>query len=151
MQALGHYLSHEDILLGVQASSQRELFEQVGAHLTRVHGLAGASIAAALQRRELAESTALGHGIAIPHARIKGDGPVRLVYVRLASPMPFKAPDGKAVSELMVLIVPEPEQQDHLQLLAQLASLLSDEHFRTTLRACTQLQELAELMTHGPG
>ena len=148
MQTLGNYLCHEDILLGVQASSQRELFEQVGAHLERVHGLAGAPIAAALLRRELAESTALGHGIATPHARIKDGGLVRILYVRLATAMQFKAQDGEPVLEVIVLIVPEPALHDHLQFLSEMVTLLSDERFRQTLRACTQPQALKELMTH---
>ena len=124
MQTLGNYLCHEDILLGVQASSQRELFEQVGAHLERVHGLA------------------------IPHARIKDGGTVRIIYVRLATAMQFKAQDGEPVSEVIVLIVPEPARHDHLQFLSELVTLLSDERFRQTLRACTQPQALKELMTH---
>jgi PTS system nitrogen regulatory IIA component len=89
-----------------------------------------------LLARESVGSTALGDGIAIPHPRypVVLDLPrpaVRLCF--LAEPIDFRAPDGKPVDTLFVIVCPT--VHDHLQLLARLASVLSDENFRRLLRA----------------
>src|SRR5271170_4433873 len=90
----------------------------------------------ALHRREQAASTAVGDGLAIPHARIPGiDAPVTL-YLRTRMPMRFGAPDGKPVAEFFVIVVPvggAPETQ--LGLLRGVAERFSQPAFRALLDA----------------
>ena len=54
-------------------------------------------------------------------------------FIRLAEPVPFDAPDGKPVSMLFVLLVPEQANEHHLQLLSELAQMFSDRAFREQL------------------
>lgn len=70
MNAIARQLSPEDILLDVSVSDKAELFQVVGRHMERAHGLKQDQVAASLSRREMAGSTALGQGFAIPHARV---------------------------------------------------------------------------------
>lgn len=150
MSELSEYLSPEDILFNVQASSKRDLFLQVGKHMERVHGVSGQSVAAALQRRELAGSTSLGHGVAIPHARVKEAEQVRIVYVRLLPALVFDSPGGDSVSDVVVIIVPGPAVQVHLDILSQVASLFSDHVFRKALYECHHPFQLKELVAYWP-
>lgn len=94
-----------------------------------------------LLAREASSSTAIGEGIAIPHVRqpiVAAGAPAAVSVSYLASPVPFGAPDGKAV-DTVVLIV-SPTVRTHLQLLAQVARALQDSAFRAALarRASTQ-------------
>jgi PTS system nitrogen regulatory IIA component len=75
----------------------------------------------------------LGQGIAIPHGRIRGLKEALGAFVRLKSPIPFDAPDGKPVAQVFVLLVPEQATERHLQLLSELAQMFSDSRFRENL------------------
>ena len=83
--------------------------------------------------REKLGSTGLGHGVAIPHGRIKGLKEALLACIRLAQPVPFDAPDGQPVTLVFVLLVPEQATERHLQILSELAQLLSDRPLREAL------------------
>lgn len=136
MSTLFRFLEEQDILLDVHAQDKQHLFETIGAHLHRVHGVAAESVARALERRESVGTTALGHGVAIPHARIPELDEIRIIYVRLTPGLAYDTPDGEPVSDVMALMVPAPSTQAHLDLLAQVASLFNEKDFRTALRRC---------------
>ena len=69
-----------------------------------------------LTAREQLGSTGLGHGVAIPHARMYQCDTATGVFVRTKAPVPFDAPDGKPVSIFLALVVPKQATQRHLQL-----------------------------------
>ena len=94
------------------------------------------SVAESLTRRELAGSTGLGEGVAIPHARVKDLERIQAVYARLKSPIPFDAPDGKPVSDVLVLLVPKQATEEHLMILAEATKMFSDRRFREHLHLC---------------
>lgn len=150
MSALSSHLEAGDILLEVQATDKRQLFEVIGRHMEAAHGVPADSVASSLQRRELAGSTALGQGVAIPHARVKELDRIRLVYVRLAPTVAFDTPDGQPVSDVVALMVPTPATQDHLDVLAHVASLFSDRDFRKTLRACQDPNQVKAVIERWP-
>jgi PTS system nitrogen regulatory IIA component len=75
----------------------------------------------------------LGQGIAIPHGRIKGLKEAIGGFLRLAAPVQFDAPDGKPVTLVFVLLVPEAATEHHLQILSELAQIFSDRAFREQL------------------
>jgi PTS system nitrogen regulatory IIA component len=54
-------------------------------------------------------------------------------FVRLAEPIPFESPDGKPVSLLFFLLIPDHVTQQHLEILSEIAEMFSDEAFRTAL------------------
>jgi len=92
-------------------------------------------ILASLVAREQLGSTGLGLGVAIPHGRLRGLKRAVAAVVRLSQPIAFDAPDGRPVGLLVALLVPENATQEHLELLSELAQMLSDRELRDGLMA----------------
>jgi PTS system nitrogen regulatory IIA component len=136
MISIADILLPEDILLDLDVSSAAALFDEVGQTMQRWHGLPRVVVAEALAQREAFGSTALGLGVAIPHGRIKGLNQTHAAYVRPRRPMPFQSPDGKPVSDFIVLLLPERATDTHLGILASVSSLFTDPRFRDALHAC---------------
>ena len=137
MNLIAKLLSSDDVVVGLDASSKKRVFEQAGLLFENRHGIARSSVYDALFAREKMGSTGLGLGIAIPHGRIKGLKEARGAFFCLASPVQFDAPDGQPVNLVFVLLVPEAASEHHLQLLSELAQMLSDKVFREKLAAAT--------------
>ena len=133
MNQIATLLSPANILLDVDAESKPALFETVGALFEANHGLARRTVVGSLVAREKLGSTGLGQGVAIPHGRIKGLPQAQGAFVNLQRPIAFDAPDGKPVSQVFVLLVPEHATEQHLQLLSELAQMFSDRSFRERL------------------
>jgi nitrogen PTS system EIIA component len=150
MNLIAQLLSPEDILLDVDASSKRRVFEEVGRLFERRHGLAQAQVVDSLSAREKLGSTGLGHGVAIPHARIKGLPKAVAAIVRTRLPIPFDAPDGKPVSDMVVLLVPEQATEEHLQILASVSQMFADRQFRQRLRMCVDAAGVSRLFAEWP-
>lgn len=138
-------LTRDDILLDLHTANKARLFDEVAKLLVRRHGLPHDKVVESLAARERLGSTGLGHGIALPHARLSEAKAVAAVFVRPQFPLPFDAPDGKPVSELLVLIVPVDSPQQHLQLLSEAASLFSDRSFRERLRNAVTVDAVLDL------
>lgn len=92
--------------------------------------------------RERLGSTALGHGVAIPHARIGGISQPIAALLQLKTPIAFDAPDEESVDILFGLLLPIDNHDENLQLLSKLASLLKNETYREALREATNNQAL---------
>jgi len=133
MNQIAKLLPPENIVVGLEASSKKRVFEQAGLLFENRHGIARSHVYDALFAREKMGSTGLGQGIAIPHGRIKGLKEARGAFLQLATPVQFDAPDGKPVSQIFVLLVPEAATEHHLQLLSELAQMFSDRSFRESL------------------
>ena len=130
MNRLAAILPPAQVLVHVEVTSKKRAFEEAGLLFEDLHGLSRALVADSLFARERLGSTGLGHGVAIPHGRIKGlKSPMAAVF-QLAQPIGFDAPDEQPVSLLIFLLVPEASTQKHLEILSEIAELLSD----TTLR-----------------
>ena len=143
-------LSVDDILLDLEVSCKDQLIEQVSRHMQRVHGVPHHSVAASLFHRERIASTALGEGVAIPHARVKELDRIRVAYARVKSPIRFDAPDGKPVSVVLVLLVPKQAAEEHLTILAEATQLLSDCRFREEVERCGQPPQIKRLLDNWP-
>ncbi|MDP2882927.1 MAG: PTS IIA-like nitrogen regulatory protein PtsN [Azonexus sp.] len=133
MNPLTNLLSTDQVLLDLEASSKKRVFEQAGMLFENRLGLARSIIFDSLFAREKLGSTGLGQGVAIPHGRIKGLKQAVGAFLRLATPVPFDSPDGRPVDLLFVLLVPEQATEQHLQILSELAQNFSDRVFREKL------------------
>lgn len=135
VERIAAWLQPQDILFDVDVQDAAHALEVAAAAICRgAQGLDPVPVSRALRRREQTGSTALGDGFAIPHARIGGIARPITLLMRTRQPIHFDAPDGKPVSQLLVIVVPEQgAQEDHLQLLALVARLFSDCDFRTRL------------------
>jgi len=103
----------------------------------------------ALNSRERLGSTGLGHGVALPHARVADSRSAVAACLTLAEPIDFDAPDGDRVDILFVLLVPEQCNEHHLEILSELARLFSDPGVRERLRKATDASEVMELLEAG--
>ncbi len=88
----------------------------------------------ALITRERLGSTALGHGVALPHSRLAAIEEPIAAMITLSDGVDFEAQDGQPVDLLIGLLVPERCNDEHLKILAALAQRFSDHYFRDELR-----------------
>ena len=146
MNRLASILPVTQVLVDVDATSKKRAFEEVGLLFESQHGLSRALITDSLFARERLGSTGLGHGVAIPHCRIKGLKAPMAAVLRLAQPIGFDAPDEQPVVLLIFLLVPEAATQKHLEILSEIAELLSDAHLRETIKTSRTADELHALI-----
>ena len=149
MQILRKLLTPERTVCSAPGVSQKRLFETAAQlisddQLSLPYDLVFSSLIA----REKLGSTGLGGGIAIPHCRVANCTHAMGTLITLEKPINFDAPDGKPVDILFVLLVPEEAQQQHLDILAGIAGLFSQEGFCTALRGASDAQELYSSATH---
>ena len=142
MNRLASILPAAQVLVSVDATSKKRAFEEAGLLFESQHGLSRALITDSLFARERLGSTGLGHGVAIPHGRIKGLKAPMAAVVQLLQPIGFDAPDEMPVSLLIFLLVPEAATQKHLEILSEIAELLSDASLRERLKASVDAAEL---------
>lgn len=147
MKLLSQFLAPENVVLDVPATSKKRALEQVALLLENNQGLERAGVFDSLFARERLGSTGLGHGVAIPHGRIKNISKPSAAFVRLAQPVSFDAPDGEPVDLLLVIVVPEEATQQHLDILAEVARRLSEDSVIESLRRATQPSVIYELLT----
>lgn len=133
MNQIAQLLPEANIALDLEATSKKRLFEQVGQLFEAHDQISHSVVFDSLFARERLGSTGLGQQVAIPHGRIKGLREPIAAFIRLADPIPFDAPDGKPVAILVFLMVPEQATQAHLEILSELAQMLSDPTFRESL------------------
>jgi PTS system nitrogen regulatory IIA component len=147
MNRLAKFLPFENVALDLAVTSKKRVFEQAGLMFENQNGIARSIVTDNLFARERLGSTGLGEGVAIPHGRIKGLKQPLAAFVRLAEPIPFESPDGQPVSLLIFLLVPEQSTQQHLEILSEIAQLLSDREIRTQLGTAADPAELYRLLT----
>ena len=146
MNRLASILPESQVLVGVDATSKKRAFEEAGLLFENLHGLSRALITDSLFARERLGSTGLGHGVAIPHGRIKGLKAPMAAVLQLAQPIGFDAPDEQPVGLLIFLLVPEAATQKHLEILSEIAELLSDSGLRERIKAAGSVPELHGLI-----
>jgi len=147
MNRLASILTTEHVLVQVDISSKKRAFEEAGLLFENLHGLSRALVTDSLFSRERLGSTGLGHGVAIPHGRIKGlKSPMAAVF-QLARPIGFEAPDELAVGLMIFLLVPEAATQKHLEILSEIAEMLSDADLREKLMRSPTVADLHALIT----
>lgn len=148
MNRLSSLLPASQVLVSVEATSKKRAFEEAGLLFEQLHGLNRATVTDSLFARERLGSTGLGHGVAIPHGRIKGmKSPMAAVF-QLAQPIGFDAPDEIPVNLLIFLLVPEAATQKHLEILSEIAELLSDATLREKLLTVQDSTQLHQCITN---
>ncbi|MBZ4039452.1 PTS sugar transporter subunit IIA [Novilysobacter selenitireducens] len=151
---LGELLSADRIAILVEPGNRAAVLETAARLLADdIPGSTGAAlvstIADSLRARERLASTAIGHGVAIPHGRLPGLEASRGAFLRLAQPVEFDAADGQRVDLVMALAVPEHYVQQHLAQLAEIAEHFASEAFRNELRRATSASQLSGLLLAG--
>ena len=97
--------------------------------------------------RERLGSTGLGHGIAIPHGRLKHSKKTIAAFLQLENGIDYDAVDQAQVDLLFALIVPEESTDEHLQILSMLAEMFSDTTVVDKLRQSRDSREIYTILT----
>lgn len=142
MNQIAGLLPVANILLDLDVANKKRVFEQVGLLFENNHGIGRNVVYDSLFAREKLGSTGLGQGIAIPHGRIKTLPAALGAFVRTRTAIPFDSPDGRGVSQIFVLLVPEQATDQHLQILSELAQMFSDKALRERITAAPDAQSL---------
>lgn len=146
MNRLASILPAAQVLVSVDATSKKRAFEEAGLLFENLHGLSRALVTDSLFARERLGSTGLGHGVAIPHGRIKGLKSPMAAVLQLSQPIGFDAPDEQPVKLLIFLLVPEAATQKHLEILSEIAELLSDAPLRESMKSTADAAALHSLI-----
>lgn len=133
MTNLAKILALENVIVDLEVSSKKRAFEQAGLMFENNCGIARSTVSENLFARERLGSTGLGHGVAVPHGRVKGLKSPIASFVRLAEPIPFESPDGEPVKLLIFLLIPDNVTQQHLEILSEIAELFSNSGLREAL------------------
>ena len=147
---MSRILPPSNVVLDLAATSKKRAFEQAGLLFENHNGIARTAVFQSLIARERLGSTALGHQVAVPHGRIKDLKEPCAAFIRLSEPVRFDATDGRAANLLFILLVPENATQTHLELLAEIARLMSDADVRHALATEDDPGIVHELLTRPP-
>jgi nitrogen PTS system EIIA component len=154
MSLISRLLPVANVTLDLDVTSKKRVFEHVGQLFENQLGIGHTQVFDALFARERLGSTGMGHGIAIPHGRIKGLRDAAGSFVRTHAPIPFEAPDSQPVNLIFVLLVPEKATDLHLRILSELAQMFSDKEIRAQLAtlpdAASVQRVIAEWEPHAP-
>ena len=102
-----------------------------------------------LLAREKLGSTGLGSGVAIPHCRVSGCDEIRAALLQLEEPVDFDSIDDKPVDIVFALIVPDEQNDVHLQVLSSIAQLLQEDDNLQKLRNADSNEKLYQAVTVG--
>ncbi len=147
MNLISKSLAVSRIVLDLDITSKKRLFEQIGLMYENDNRIARASVFDALFAREKLGSTGLGFGVAIPHGRIKQLRDTIAVFVRAKEGIPFDAPDNQPVRLVFAMLGPEHATEQHLNMLSEVAQMFSDDDLRSALLAAPNAETVHKLLT----
>ena len=141
-------LTPSTTLCGIEGSSKKRILEKVSEIISEQNpDLDASCLFNGLHGREKLGSTGIGGGVAVPHCRLSECTDAKGYLVKLISPIDFDAIDNQPVDLLFVLVVPEDACSEHLQTLASIAELFSQEAVRNELREATDCNTLFNAIT----
>lgn len=145
---MNEILSSSRTLAKVRVNSKKRLLELLAKEVTKeIPGANANTIFDAFLSRERLGSTAMGEGIAIPHCRVKQCNKILGFFVQLESSIDFDAMDGKPVDLIFALVVPVEANDEHLQVLSEIAKVFSQASIRTRLRNNNDTDQLLHIIT----
>ena len=139
-------LSPQRIFLDVEISSKKKLLELIANIVADQAQLTESSLYSNLLNRERLGSTGLGHGFAVPHARVEGLDQTIGCLFRLKDPVNFEAPDNLPVDLVFTIVIPQEATEEHLLILSSLASLFSKPEVREAVRNANDKEEITQII-----
>jgi nitrogen PTS system EIIA component len=140
-------LEESSVVATLRAGSKKQALQLLSERAAGVVGVEERAIFDALQAREKLGTTGVGHGIAIPHAKIAGLKRITGIFARLERSVDFESLDDEPVDLVFVLIAPEGAGADHLKALARVARVLRDPSVAARLRGATDATALHTILT----
>lgn len=147
---LGEILTVGGVKVIGSVGSKKRLFQELGDMAQSIYGFDTAAVIDALTEREGLGPTGVGHGVALPHARLSGTDRVRGLFLRLDRPIDFDAVDRQPVDLVFCLLAPASAGVDHLKALALVSRTLRDTAVCAKLRANSDPVKLYAILTETP-
>lgn len=130
-----------------QLTSKKRLFQELGDIAAQAYGLNAGVVVDGLQERESLGPTGVGHGIALPHARLEDLQKIVGVFVRLEKPLDYDSVDRQPVDLVFGLFAPKDSGVDHLKALALVSRTMRDPAICAKLRANSDPAKLHAILT----
>jgi PTS system nitrogen regulatory IIA component len=130
-------------------TSKKRLFQELGDVATQAYGLNASVAVDGLQERESLGPTGVGHGIALPHARLEDLTGIVGVFLRLEKPLDFDSVDRQPVDLVFALFAPKDSGVDHLKALALVSRTMRDPAICAKLRANSDASKLHAILIEG--
>ncbi len=144
---LSDILQPDAVLPSLKAQGKKQVLQEVCGAAARLIGRSDREIFDTILQRERLGSTGVGHGVAIPHGKLKSLDRLTGVFARLADPIEFDALDEQPVDLVFLLLAPESAGADHLKALARVARMLRDNGLAERLRSTDDQAALYALLT----
>lgn len=151
MNIVGRFLAPRDVVLGLDVFDKTGAIEALALLLERHHHFRRERILDALWQREQMGPTVLPTGVAIPHAIVEGISQPIVLLARTRLPISFGAPHHHTISILFVIVVPEESNEEHLQILATISQMSSDEDLRRRLELAADPAEVHRWVSEWDG
>ena len=149
MVTLDQILAPERVRSNVPAASRKRTLEVLGEILaSAAPELSAQAIFDRLVARERLGSTGLGEGCALPHARVPGLDRTVAAFLRLRGGVDFDSPNHEPVDLVFGLLVPEESTDEHLEILAAIARVFSDERVRSSIRSADEPTRIREVLVN---
>jgi PTS system nitrogen regulatory IIA component len=143
---IGDLLERSAVGARVNAASKRQALSVISEIAARAYDLKAAEVLAKLLQRERVGSTGLGHGVAVPHCRLRDVDRVRGVFVRLETPIEFGALDEQPIDLMFALLAPPGDASGQLRALARVSRVLRQAELRQQLRQAHGVDAILALL-----
>jgi len=143
---LAQQIGPADVILDLEASNKEAVLEALAAVASQRLGRPQEEILGALNAREKLGSTALGRGVALPHARLEGDDPPVILFARLHKPIEFEARDEVPVDLVVLVVWPDKSPEGFLPTLSETCRALRSSHALRRIRNAATPAEVATLL-----
>lgn len=143
---IGDWLAPLDVAHRPRAADKHAALSQTADLAARSLAIHSGEVLTRLLAREAEGSTGVGHGVAVPHARLPGLDRMRAVFVRLDHAVAFDAVDDLPVDLMFALFAPENAGSEHLRALARVSRLLRQAELREQLRLARSADALYALL-----
>lgn len=130
-----------------QLTSKKRLFQELGELASSAYGLNAATAVDGLQERESLGPTGVGHGVALPHARLEDLSKIIGVFIRLEKPLDYDSVDRQPVDLVFGLFAPKDSGVEHLKALALVSRTMRDANVVSKLRANNDPAKLYAILT----
>lgn len=132
---LSEFLPAANVRLPILATDKPSLLRELTEFLAARDGGDADRVHDAVEERESALCTGIGHGVAVPHGRFDGIAGLRVVAGRTSHPVPFGSSDGEPVRLVFLVVGPSAEAGRHVQVLGRIARLAQRAELRDRLLA----------------
>jgi len=144
---INQMLDENSFLINFEATSKKQMLNELCKLASKKFNLDERTLLENLTKREKLGSTAVGNGIAIPHANISGISEPRVLVATLSEGLDFNAVDDQPIDIVFLLLAPDNEGSEHLQALALVSRLLRNNELTNKLRGCKSPESAMMVIT----